>query len=165
MQIQEAPGGENGQLDLNTYSQIQEPVTNLCEIYDNLAKHMGVTILMNPDDQLMTSFNSFEQATVESTQPQVQTQENGPLGLTVPSSQIQEFVMPENNMPGMGDTLFEKNQMQHQPTPQEESETLCEIEEKFSMVVDLVEELLSNSTVMLDQQSWQSKAHLEDMLP
>lgn len=115
---------------------------------------------VNPDDELMTHFNFFEQATVES------NQENGPLGLTAPLSQIPEIF-------DRGDTLLEKHQTQNPP---EESETLWETEEISSMVADLAEELLDhtpikdrldaiNSTVMLDQQSWQSKMHLEDMLP
>ncbi|KAG5610574.1 hypothetical protein H5410_021855 [Solanum commersonii] len=62
-------------------------------------------------------------------------------------------------------------------TPQEEFETLCETEES-SFVADLTKALLdheplkdisdairwSKSTLLLDQQSWQSDAHLQDML-
>ncbi|KAH0679004.1 hypothetical protein KY284_020089 [Solanum tuberosum] len=102
--------------------------------------------------------------------------ENGLLGQTLsPFSKVQEFVMLENNVPEMlntGDTLFELNQK-----PQEEFETLNETEES-SFVADLTEALLdheplkdisdairwSKSTLLLDQQSLQSNAHLQDML-
>ncbi|TMX00348.1 hypothetical protein EJD97_000973 [Solanum chilense] len=66
-------------------------------------------------------------------------------------------------------TLLEINQ-----TPQEESETLCATEES-SFVADLTEAVLdheplkdrwdairaSKSALLLDQQSWQSKVHLQ----
>ncbi|KAH0682546.1 hypothetical protein KY290_021127 [Solanum tuberosum] len=123
-----------------------------------------------------------ENAIVESNQHPVQStqeavgEENGLFGQTVsPFSKVQEFFMLENNVPemlDMGDTLFELNQR-----PQQESETLCETEES-SFVADLTEALLdheplkdisdairaSKSTLFLDQQSWQSNAHLQDML-
>ncbi|KAK4359893.1 hypothetical protein RND71_022122 [Anisodus tanguticus] len=84
----------------------------------------------------------------------------------------------ENNVPemfDMGDTLLEKDQAQHQP--QEESETPYETEES-SLIYDLVEDMLDHATMkdrldairmdrttlMLDQQSWLSKTHLQDML-
>ncbi|MCD7451478.1 hypothetical protein HAX54_012147 [Datura stramonium] len=106
--------------------------------------------------------------------------ENGLSRLTT-FSQIQEFVMPESNVPetfDMGDkTLLEeeKNQKQHQPAPQEESVTLCETEES-SLVSDLGEAMLdhatmkdrldairaSHATSLLDQQSWQSNAITRD---
>uniref|UniRef100_A0A3Q7GX39 Uncharacterized protein n=1 Tax=Solanum lycopersicum TaxID=4081 RepID=A0A3Q7GX39_SOLLC len=77
--------------------------------------------------------------------------------------------MPKNNVPEMFDTLLEINQ-----TPQEESETLCETEES-SFVADLTEAVLdheplkdrwdairaSKSALLLDQQSWQSKVHIQ----
>ncbi|KAG5601760.1 hypothetical protein H5410_033130 [Solanum commersonii] len=46
----------------------------------------------------------------------------------------------------MGDTLLEKIQTQHQPKPQEESDTLCEIE-KFSFAT---EALLDNYVPLKD---------------
>ncbi|XP_055832005.1 uncharacterized protein LOC129900939 [Solanum dulcamara] len=132
----------------------------------------------------LTTTSQIE-AILESNQHQVQTQEvageeNGLLRLTAPFSQVQEFVRPENNVTEIfdtGDILLDKNQTKYQPTPQEETETLCETEES-SLVVDLAEALLdhapikdrldtiraSKSTLMLDQQSWQSKVHLQDML-
>ncbi|KAK6787138.1 hypothetical protein RDI58_015663 [Solanum bulbocastanum] len=190
---QEAPREENGQLELNAFSQIQQPMfldfanvksnITMLEIYHTLAEYMGVDILMNPNNEMLIHpFDFSKRAIVESNQHPVQiTQEaageqNGLLGQTVsPFSKVQEFVMAENNAPEMfdtGDTLLEINQ-----TPQEESETLCETEES-SFVADLTEALLdhkplkdisdairaSKSTLLLDQQSWQSKAHLQDML-
>ncbi|KAH0662486.1 hypothetical protein KY284_027417 [Solanum tuberosum] len=186
VQIQEAPGEENGQLELNTFSQIQQPMIpdfanvksniTMLEIYDTFAEYMGVNVLMNPNNELLIHpFDFSKRAIVESNQ-EAAGEENGLLGQTVsPFSKVQEFVMPENNVPEMfdtGDTLLEIRQ-----TPQEESETLCETEES-SFVADLTEALLdheplknisdairaSKSTLLLDQQSWQSNAHLQDML-
>ncbi|KAK4721296.1 hypothetical protein R3W88_011529 [Solanum pinnatisectum] len=193
VQIQETPREENGQLKLNAFTHIQQPIIpdfanvksniTMREIYDTLVEYMGVDALMNLNNELLIHpFDFSKRAIVESNQHPVQiTQEaagaeNGLLGQTVsPFSKVQEFVMPENNMPEMldtGDTLFELNQ-----TPHEESETLCETEES-SFVADLTEALLdheplkdisdairaSKSTLLLDQQSWQSNAHLQDML-
>ncbi|XP_049360286.1 uncharacterized protein LOC125824985 [Solanum verrucosum] len=192
---QEAPGEENGQLELNTFSQIQQPMIpdfanvksniTMPEIYDTLAEYMGVDVLMNLNNELLIHpFDFSKRAIVESNQHPVQItqeaagEENGLLGQTVsPFSKVQEFVMPENNVPEMfdtGDTLLEINQT---PRPQEEFETLCETEES-SFVADLTKALLdheplkdisdairaSKSTLLLDQQSWQSNAHLQDML-
>ncbi|KAH0658831.1 hypothetical protein KY285_027376 [Solanum tuberosum] len=183
VQIQEALGEENGQLKLNTFSQIQQPMIpdfanvksniTMLERYDTLAEYMGVDVLMNPNNELLIHpFDISKRAIVESNQ-EAAGEENGLLGQTVsPFSKVQEFVMAENNVPEMfdtGDTLLEINQ-----TPQEESETLCETEES-SFVADLTEALLDyeplkdisdaiRSTLLLDQQSWQSKAHLQDML-
>uniref|UniRef100_M1DKR3 NAC transcription factor n=1 Tax=Solanum tuberosum TaxID=4113 RepID=M1DKR3_SOLTU len=185
VQIQEAPGEENGQLELNTFSQIQQPMIpdfanvksniTIPEIYDTLAEYMGVDVLMNPNNELLIHPFDFSKHQVQITQ-EAAGEENGLLGKNMsPFSKVQEFVMPENNVPEMfdtGDTLLEINQ-----TPQEESETLCETEES-SFVADLTEALLdheplkdrwdaireSKSTLLLDQQSWQSKAHLQDML-
>ncbi|KAH0749180.1 hypothetical protein KY290_028412 [Solanum tuberosum] len=180
---QEAPGEENGQLELNTFSQIQQPMIpdfanvksniTMLERYDTLAEYMGVDVLMNPNNELLIHpFDISKRAIVESNQ-EAAGEENGLLGQTVsPFSKVQEFVMAENNVPEMfdtGDTLLEINQ-----TPQEESETLCETEES-SFVAALTEALLDyeplkdisdaiRSTLLLDQQSWQSKAHLQDML-
>ncbi|MCD9558868.1 hypothetical protein HAX54_016497 [Datura stramonium] len=154
------------QLELNSFSQIQESVIpdfgnlkseiNMPEIFDTLAEYMGVTVLMDLDYELITPFNFSEQAIVESNELQVQIQEaageeNGLSRLTT-FSQIQEFVMPESNVPetfDMGDkTLLEeeKNQKQHQPAPQEESVTLCETEES-SLVSDLGEAMLDHATM------------------
>ncbi|KAK6787311.1 hypothetical protein RDI58_015836 [Solanum bulbocastanum] len=156
------------------------------EIYGTLAEYMDADVWMNPDNKLINAFDFSKQAIVESNHHQVQiTQEaageaNGLLGQTAPFFQIQEFVMPENSVPemfNMGYTLLEKSQTQHQPKPQEESMTLCETEIS-NFVDDLTEALLddvplndrldanreSKSTLLLDQQSWQSNAHLQDML-
>ncbi|KAH0749318.1 hypothetical protein KY290_028550 [Solanum tuberosum] len=182
--------------ELNNFSPIQEPMIpdfanvksniTMPEIYGTLAESMDADVLMNPDNKLINAFDFSKQAIVESNQHQEQiTQEvageaNGLLGQTAPLFQIQEFVMPENNMLemfDMGYTLLEKSQTQHQLKPQEESMTLCETE-KSNFVDDLTEALLddvplndrldayreSKSTLLLDQQSWQCNAHLQDML-
>ncbi|KAG5610569.1 hypothetical protein H5410_021850, partial [Solanum commersonii] len=159
VQIQEAPGEENGQLELNTFSYIQQPMIpdfanvksniTMLEIYDTLAEYMGVDALMNLNNELLIHpFDFSKRAIVESNQHLVQItqeavgEENGLLGQTVsPFSKVQEFVMLENNVPemlDMGDTLFELNQR-----PQEESETLCETEES-SFVADLTKALLDH---------------------
>ncbi|KAH0749341.1 hypothetical protein KY290_028573 [Solanum tuberosum] len=176
--------------ELNTFSPIQEPMIpdfanvksniTMPEIYGTLAEYMDADVLMNLDNKLINAFDFSKQAIVESNQHQEQiTQEaageaNGLLGKTAPFFQIKEFVMPENNLPemlDMGYTLLEKSQTQ------EESMTLCETE-KSSFVDDLTEALLddvplndrldanreSKRTLLLDQQSWQSNAHLQDML-
>ncbi|WMV34916.1 hypothetical protein MTR67_028301 [Solanum verrucosum] len=176
--------------ELNTFSPIQEHMIpdfanvksniTMPEIYGTLAEYMDADVLMNLDNKLIDAFDFSKQAIVESNQHQVQiTQEaagevNGLLGQTAPFFQIKEFVMPENNLPemfNMGYTLLEKSQTQ------EESMTLCETE-KSSFVDDLTEALLddvplndrldanreSKKTLLLDQQSWQSNAHLQDML-
>ncbi|KAM3308325.1 hypothetical protein P3S67_010069 [Capsicum chacoense] len=172
--IQEVPGEENGHLELYTFSQIQEPVApdfknanselNMPDIFDTLDEYMVVT--------------------VESNEPRMQTREaagevNGLLGLNALFPQ--EPAVPENNVPemfDMGETLLEKNQTQHQPAPQEESETLCETGQSSFVVSDLGKAMLDHTTMeerlaalranqsslMSDQQSWLSKAHLQDML-
>ncbi|XP_049365724.1 NAC domain-containing protein 13-like [Solanum verrucosum] len=182
--------------ELNNFSPIQEPMIpdfanvksniTMPETYGTLAEYMDADVLMNPDNKLINAFDFSKQAIVESNQHQEQiTQKaageaNGLLGQTVPLFQIQEFVMPENNVPemfDMGYTLSEKSQTQHQLKPQEESMTLCETE-KSNFVDDLTEALLDDvplndrldanreitSTLLLDQQSWQSNAHLQDLL-
>ncbi|KAH0679009.1 hypothetical protein KY284_020094 [Solanum tuberosum] len=134
------------------------------EIYDTLAEYIGVDALMNLNNELLIHpFDFSERAIVESNQH--------PVKITQEAAGEEN----ENNVPemlDMGDTLFELNQ-----TPQEESETLCETEES-SFVADLTEALsyheplkdisdairASKSTLLLDQQSWQSNAHLQDML-
>ncbi|WMV34879.1 hypothetical protein MTR67_028264 [Solanum verrucosum] len=182
--------------ELNNFSPIQEPMIpdfanvksniTMPETYGTLAEYMDADVLMNPDNKLINAFDFSKQAIIESNQHQEQiTQKaageaNGLLGQTVPLFQIQEFVMPENNVPemfDMGYTLSEKSQTQHQLKPQEESMTLCETE-KSNFVDDLTEALLDDvplndrldanreitSTLLLDQQSWQSNAHLQDLL-
>ncbi|KAM3375207.1 hypothetical protein P3S68_013921 [Capsicum galapagoense] len=197
VRIQEAPVEENGHLELYTFSPIQEPVVldyfananselNMPDFFDTLAKYDDVTVFMAPGNELITPDFSKQGTTVQSNAPQMQTQEaadevKGLLGLTAPFSQIQESMMTENNKPetfDMGDTLFEKNQTQHQPAPEEESETLCETEQSSFVVSDLVKAMLNHATMeerfaalrasqitlMFDQQSWKSKTHLQDML-
>ncbi|KAK4721294.1 hypothetical protein R3W88_011527 [Solanum pinnatisectum] len=63
VQIQEAPGEENGQLELNTFSHIQQPMIpdfvnvksniTMPEIYDTLAEYMDVDALMNLNNELL----------------------------------------------------------------------------------------------------------------
>ncbi|KAK4719071.1 hypothetical protein R3W88_017409 [Solanum pinnatisectum] len=166
--------------ELNTFPPIQEPMIpdfanvksniTMPEIYGTLAEYMDADVLMNLDNKLINAFDFSKQAIAAG-------EANGLLGQTAPFFQIKEFVMPENNLPelfDMGYTLLEKSQTQQEPKPQEESMTLCETE-KSSFVDDLTEALLddvplkdrldeSKRTLLLDQQSWQSNAHLQDML-
>ncbi|XP_027773376.1 NAC domain containing protein 52-like [Solanum pennellii] len=169
--------------ELNTFSPIQEPMIpdfanvksniTMPDKYGTLAEYMDAGVLMNPEN----AFDFSKQSIVESNQVQI-TQEaaageaNRLLGQTAPFFQIQEFVMPE--MFDMGYTLLETQQ---EPKPQEECKTLCETE-KSSFLDDLTEALLddvplndrlninreSKIILLLDQQSWQSNAHLQDML-
>ncbi|KAM3322352.1 hypothetical protein P3S67_003503 [Capsicum chacoense] len=132
VEIQEAHGEENGQLELCTSSQIQEPVIpdfanlnshlNMPDFFDTLPEYVGVAEFMDAYYELISPFDFSKQGTAESNEPRVQTQEadgevNGPLGLTAPFSQIQESAVPENNVPetfDMGGTLLLKNQTQQQ---------------------------------------------------
>ncbi|KAH0682552.1 hypothetical protein KY290_021133 [Solanum tuberosum] len=184
VQIQEAAGEGSGVLEFeNTMPE------------NNLPKepaHLQKDCLFGVNEDRITSFVGLlfgcGNSAIRNNQVQIQEalekrmitqeaagEENGLLGQTLsPFSKVQEFVMPENNMPKMlntGDTLFELNQ-----TPQEEFETLCETEES-SFVADRTVALLdheplkdisdairwSKSTLLLDQQSWQSNTHLQDM--
>ncbi|KAG5567919.1 hypothetical protein H5410_065064, partial [Solanum commersonii] len=174
-----APGEENGQLELNTFSHIEQPMISdfanvksnitMPEIYDTLAEYIGVGALMNLNNELLIHpFDFSEQGIVESNQHPVQiTQE------AAGEENVQEFVMPENNVPemlDMGDTLFELNQ-----TPQEESGALCETKES-NFIADLTEALsdheplkdisdairASKSTLLLDQQSSHASQSLKE---
>ncbi|KAM3375208.1 hypothetical protein P3S68_013922 [Capsicum galapagoense] len=133
---------------------------------------------------IFDTLDEYMVVTVESNEPRMQTREaagevNGLLGLNALFPQ--EPAVPENNVPemfDMGETLLEKNQTQHQPAPQEESETLCETGQSSFVVSDLGKAMLDHTTMeerlaalranhsslMSDQQSWLSKAHLQDML-
>ncbi|KAF3637626.1 hypothetical protein FXO37_24790 [Capsicum annuum] len=162
--IQEAPVEENGHLELYTFSRIQEPVVL---DFTNANAELNMPDFLDPLDE-------YVGVTVESNEPQMQTQEatgevNGLLGLNASFSQ--EPAVPEDNVPemfDMGETLLEKNQIQHQPSPQEESETLCETEQSSFDVSDLVKAMLdyttmeeklaalraNQSSLISNQQSW-----------
>ncbi|KAF3623743.1 Endosomal targeting BRO1-like domain-containing protein, putative isoform 1 [Capsicum annuum] len=162
--FQEAPVKENGHLELYTFFRMQEPVVL---DFTNANAELNMPDFLDPLDEYMG-------VTVESNEPQMQTQEatgevNGLLELTASFSQ--EPAVPENNMPemfDMGETLLEKKQIQHQPSPQEESETLCETEQSSFDVSYLVKAMLdyttmeeklaalraNQSSLISNQQSW-----------